>query len=173
MKKLSILLIASILLVSCKKKNELPYSGEEGNNLGKAKKVKIEVDFGGDYKNYTLKFSTTGLQNDQTGFVKPSITTPQNVQWTEENSHTKVHTYEANSIPNKLVVESKEPINHIGFLLSPSLADHINDESAKPITAILKVYADGKLIESYDYLAKPNEGSAPLLWKTLNIGEYK
>jgi hypothetical protein len=74
---------------------------------------------------------------------------------------------------NQFVIESKEAVGSIDFLLSPSQARNTDDVNAKPIVAIVKVYANEKLVETYTYKAGPVSEVTEPLSRSLNIGAYK
>ncbi len=170
MKKLLILCIAAILLTSCKKNEVTPDIVSAVKNTDK--KVKIEVDFAGDYQNYQLLFSTS-LSKVKGDFVQPQINTPQNLQWTQIITQGNTYNYIEDLTSNKFVVESKEAIGSISFLLSPTQIRNTDDVTAKPIVAFVKVYANGNVIETYTLTGKPvKELTTPLLVK-LDIGAYK
>ncbi len=172
MKKLLMLCIAAVTLVSCKKDdNAIPDAVPTAINTDK--KVKMEVSFTGDYHNYQLLFSITSIYKGKNIFAQPIISTPQNAQWSQVITQGNAYNYAADLTSNKLVVESKEAISSIGFLLSPTQVRNTDDITAKPIVAVVKVYANDKEIETYTYVGKPAGEVTEPLAKSLSIGEYK
>jgi len=165
------LCIAATVSVSCKKTdNAIPDATPVVTNTDK--KVKIEVGFTGDYQNYKLVFSTS-LSKVKGDFVQPQISTPQNAQWTQIITQGNAYNYISDLTSNQFVIESKEAVGSIDFLLSPSQARNTDDVNAKPIVAIVKVYANEKLVETYTYKAGPVSEVTEPLSRSLNIGAYK
>lgn len=171
MKKLLILCFATIALVSCKKKDDI--TPDLASVANTDKKVKIKVNFTGDYRNYQLLFGVTSLYKGKNVFSQPIISAPQNAQWTQIITQGNAYNYIADLTVNEFVIESKEPVNSISFLLSPTQVRNTDDQNAKPIVAVVKVYADEKVIETYTYTARPVGEVTEPLSKSLNIGVYK
>lgn len=172
MKKLLMLCIATTVSVSCKKTdNAIPDATPVVTNTDK--KVKIEVGFTGDYQNYQLLFGVTSLYKEKNVFAQPTISIPQNAQWTQIITQGNAYNYISNLTSNQFVIESKEPVNSISFLLSATQARNTDDVNAKPIVAIVKVYANEKVVETYTYKAGPVSEVTEPLSRSLNIGAYK
>lgn len=115
MKKLLSLCLLALMFVSCSKDNDTDVQTKS------EKKVRIEVEFSGSYQNYQLLFTVNSLTKGEGKFVEPLITTPTNTQWTQVISQGNAYNYIADLTSNKLVVESKEAVNRLGFLLSATL----------------------------------------------------
>lgn len=163
MKTLLSLCIIAVLFISCSNKN--------GDTVKPAteKKVRIEIEFSGDYQNYQLLFTINSLTKGQGTFVEPLITTPTNTQWTQVVAQGNSYSYIAEVGNPKLIVESKEAVNHVGFLLSATQVKNTEDTTQTPIKAIVKVYADDKIIKTYNYNALPVGQVTQPLSQTLDI----
>lgn len=166
------LCIAATVSVSCKKTdNATPDATSVVTNTDK--KVKIEVGFTGDYKNYQLLFGVTSLYKGKNVFAQPTISMPQNAQWTQIITQGNAYNYIADLTLDQFVIESTEPVNSISFLFSPTQVRNTDDVNAKPIVATVKVYANEKVIETYTYKARPVGEVTEPLSRSLNIGAYK
>jgi hypothetical protein len=128
------------------------------------KNVKIEVEFSGSYRNYQLFFAINSLTKDEGTFVEPLISTPANTPWTKEKlSQGNTYNYIADLTSNKFVVESKEAVSKLGFLMLATQNKNTDDATQVPLFALVKVYADNKLIETYNYKPLPaGQVTAPI-----------
>jgi hypothetical protein len=166
MKKLLSLCVLALMFVSCSKDNEPEVQTKS------EKKVKVEVEFSGNYQNYQLLFTVNSLTKGEGAFVEPLITTPANTQWTQVIAQGNAYNYIADLTSNKLIVESKEAVNRLGFLLSATQTKNTDDAAQTPITALIKVYADNKLIETYTYKALPVGQVTEPVSQNLDISAY-
>jgi len=166
MKKLLSLCVLALMFVSCSKDNEPEVQTKS------EKKVKVEVEFSGNYQNYQLLFTVNSLTKGEGAFVEPLITTPANTQWTQVIAQGNAYNYIADLTSNKLIVESKEAVNRLGFLLSATQTKNTDDAAQTPITALIKVYADNKLIETYAYKALPVGQVTEPVSQNLDISAY-
>lgn len=172
MKKLLILCITTVVLVACKKDDNVT-PDVVTTTINTDKKVKIEVSFTGDYQNYQLLFGVTSIYKEKDLFAQPIISTPQNAQWSQIIPQGNSYNYIEDLKTNMFVVESKEAIGSISFLLSPTQVRNTDDINAKPIVAVVKVYANEKEIETYTYVGKSVVEITEPLSINLNIGAYK
>jgi hypothetical protein len=165
MKKLFSLLVLALIFISC--------SNNPGSQTQAEKKVRVEAEFSGSYQNYQLFFAINELTKGEGTFVEPLISTPANTQWTKEKmSQGNTYNYIANLTSNKFVVKSKEAVNRLGFLLLATQNKNINDAKQIPISALIKVYADNELIETYNYKPLPvGQVTAPIS-QDLDISAY-
>jgi len=166
MKKLLSLCALALMFVSCSKDNDPDIK------TNSTKKVKVEVEFSGNYQNYQLLFTINSLTKGEGAFVEPIISTPENTQWTQIIEQGNAYNYIADLTSNKLVVESKEAVNRLGFLLSATQTKNTEDATQTPISAIIKVYAYNKLIETYTYKALPVGQVTEPVSKNLDISSY-
>lgn len=166
MKKLLSLCVLALIFVSCSKDNDPDVK------TNSTKKVKVEVEFSGNYQNYQLLFTINSLTKGEGAFVEPIISTPANTQWTQIIEQGNAYNYVADLANNKLVVDSKEAVNRLGFLLSATQTKNTDDAAQTPITALIKVYADNKLIETYTYKALPVGQVTEPVSKNLDISAY-
>jgi hypothetical protein len=166
MKKLLSLCVLAFMFVSCSNDNHhTPQTTPE-------KKVRVEVDFSGSYQNYQMLFGINSLTKDEGKFVEPLISTPANIKWTKEKiAQGNAYSYNANLTSNKFVVESKEAVNRIGFVLSAIQNKNADDATQTPISALIKVYANNKLIETYNYKPLPGGQTGPIS-QDLDIAAY-
>ena len=166
MKKLVSLCVLALMFISCSKDNDTDVQ------IKSEKKVKVEVEFSGNYQNYQLLFTINSLTKGEGAFVEPLISTPANTQWTQVVAQGNAYNYIADLTSNKLIVESKEAVNRLGFLLSATQTKNTDDAAQAPITALIKVYADNKLIETYTYRALPVGQVTEPVSKNLDISAY-
>lgn len=166
MKKLLSLCILALMFVSCSKDNEPDVQTKS------EKKVRVDVEFSGNYQNYQLLFTINSLTKGEGAFVEPIISNPANTQWTQVIVQGNAYNYIADLTSNKLVVDSKEAVNRLGFLLSATQTKNTDDAAQTPITALIKVYADNKLIETYTYKALPVGQVTEPVSKNLDISAY-
>lgn len=166
MKKLLSLCVLALMFVSCSKENDPDVK------TNSTKKVRVEVEFSGNYQNYQLLFTINSLTKGEGAFVEPIISTPANTQWTQIIEQGNAYNYVADLTNNKLVVESKEAVNRLGFLLSATQTKNTDDMTQTPISAVIKVYADNKLIETYTYKALPVGQVTEPVSKNLDISAY-
>lgn len=146
MKKLLGLYVLALMFISCSNDH---YRDVQTKS---EKKVRVEVEFSGSYQNYRLLFAINSLTKDEGTFVQPLISTPAHTQWTKEKiSQGNAYNYIADLTSNKFVVESKEAVNRLGFLVSATQNKNTEDATQTPISALIKVYANNKLIETYHY----------------------
>ncbi|SDH53190.1 hypothetical protein SAMN05421827_12821 [Pedobacter terrae] len=166
MKKLLSLCVIALMFVSCSKDNDPDVK------TNSTKKVRVEVEFSGNYQNYQLLFTINSLTKGEGAFVEPIISTPANTQWTQIIEQGNAYNYVADLTNNKLVVESKEAVNRLGFLLSATQTKNTDDTTQTPISAVIKVYADNKLIKTYTYKALPVGQVTEPVSKNLDISAY-
>lgn len=166
MKKLLSLCVIALMFVSCSKDNDPDVK------TNSTKKVRVEVEFSGNYQNYQLLFTINSLTKGEGAFVEPIISTPANTQWTQIIEQGNAYNYVADLTNNKLVVESKEAVNRLAFLLSATQTKNTDDTTQTPISAVIKVYADNKLIETYTYKALPVGQVTEPVSKNLDISAY-
>jgi hypothetical protein len=166
MKKLLSILLVALSIASCSKKDgDIQQPNAE-------KKVRVEVEFSGDYQNYQLLFTINSLTKGKGEFVEPVITTPAAAQWTQVIAQGNAYNYIADLTTPKLVVESKEAVNRLGFLLSATQTKNTDAVNQTPISAVIKVYADDKVIETYNYKALPLGQVTQPVSKSLDISAY-
>ncbi|WP_244889574.1 hypothetical protein [Pedobacter antarcticus] len=166
MKKLLSLCMLALMFVSCSKDNDPDIQTKS------EKKVRVEVEFSGSYQNYQLLFTINSLTKGKGTFVEPMINIPTNTQWTQVISQGNAYNYIADLTSSKFVVESKEAVNRLGFLLSATQTKNTDDAAQTPISASIKVYAENKLIETYNYKALPVGQVTEPVSQNLDISAY-
>ena len=167
MKKLLSLYVLALMFISCSNDNDRDVQTTS------EKKVRVEVEFSGSYQNYQLLFAINSLTKDEGTFVEPLISTPANTKWTKEKmSQGNTYNYIADLTSNKFIVESKEAVNRLGFLLLATQNKNTDDATQTPISALIKVYADNKLIETYNYKPLPVGRVAVPISQDLDISAY-
>jgi hypothetical protein len=128
-------------------------SCDDGNSddepIGKAVDIRYEFEFDGDFELYTilLIFTDFTMDND---IADLQITVPSALQWTLTNDYGT--SYTGPILANKLVVVSNEKIRQSSFTFSALLSNVEQEPGFDPLTAQIKVFADDKLVESYDYM---------------------
>nr|WP_181718600.1 hypothetical protein [Pedobacter sp.]QJS06260.1 hypothetical protein [Pedobacter sp.] len=167
MKNLLFLCVAALLFVSCSKD-----SSDDVSPIAE-KKIKVEVDFSGSYQNYQLLFTINSLTKTDGAFVEPLITIPINTQWTQIIPQGNAYNYISDLDNPKFVLESKEAVSSLIFLLSATQIKNTDDLTQTPLSAVVKVYANDKIIETYNYTTLPVGNVTEPLTKTINISEYK
>lgn len=163
MKNLLSLCLIALLFLSCSKKND-----DEINPISD-KKVKIEVDLSGNYQTHQLLIAVTALTTSTGSFVVPEFTTPTNTAWTQVIEQANAYNYIAEPTSPKFVVESKTAAGILAFTISAAQINS-NDDTT-PLKADVKVYADGKLINSYTYQSLPVGQVAQPLTVELNLSK--
>jgi hypothetical protein len=166
MKKLLSIFLVALAFASCSKKED------DETQRRSEKKVRIEVEFSGDYQNYQLLFTINSLTKGKGEFVEPVITTPASAQWTQVISQGNAYNYITDLTNSKLVVQSKEAVNKLGFLLSATQTKNTDAVNQTPISAVIKVFADDKVIETYNYTALPVGQVTEPVSKNLDISAY-
>jgi len=163
MKSVLSLCLIALLFFSCSKKSDIDIPPVAD------KKVKVEVDFLGDYQNYQLLFAVTTLTTSTGSFVVPEITTPTNTAWTQIIAQGNAYNYIGEPTSSKLVIESKTIAGNLAFTLSATQVHNTDDSAQIPVTAVVKVYAAGMLLETFNYTAKPVGQVTDPLVKSIKI----
>ncbi|MET3114639.1 hypothetical protein AAKU52_002374 [Pedobacter sp. CG_S7] len=163
MKNVLSLCLIALLFVSCSKKSE------DGISPATDKKVRVEVDLSGNYQNYQLLFAVTTLTTSTGGFVAPEITTPANTSWTQIIAEGNAYNYIGEPKNSKLIIESKTVAGNLAFTLLATQVNNTDDTAQIPITAVVKVFADGTLLDTFNYTAKPVGQVTDPLVKSIKI----
>ena len=149
MKNVLSLCLIALLFVSCSKKSD-----DEITPVAD-KKVKIEIDLSGNYQNFQLLFALTTLTTSNGAFVVPEFTIPANTAWTQVIAQANAYNYVEIPTSSKMVIESKAVAGKVSFTLSAAQVDNGDDTTQIPLKAVVKVYGDGKLIQTYTHQAVP------------------
>ena len=163
MKKLIYLCFIAMLSISCGKKSDNQI------NPVSDKKVRIEIGLTGDYSNYMLALSVSSLLTSSDTFVAPVITSPTGTAWTQAITAANTFNYIEEPVAAQLVIESKDPVRTVSFLLSATQTENMDDKAQIPLSATIKVYANDKLIETDNYTAKPGGEFVERLTRTIKI----
>ncbi len=157
MKKLNhlFLLLLATLVFSCSSDDEDPKLDE--------KAVAIEIDMEGNYSDYLVTLTVHSMMAGTSTFVSPVLDEPSDLEWTQvvENGNTYTLTYEPEA--SSLSASSSAPIHSLGFVFNAVHLGGDTDDSFQPLSATVKVLADGSIFKEYSYEAlSPGETSVPL-----------
>lgn len=157
MKKLNYLLffVFSSLAFACSSEDEEPKLVE--------KIVTIEVAMGGNYSDYLVTFSVHSMLAGTSTFVAPVLGEPSNLDWTQvvEQGNTYTLTLEPES--SSILVSSSSPIHSLGFVFNAVHLGGETDDSFQPLSADVRVLADGSVFKEFTYEALASgETSVPL-----------
>ena len=147
MKKLNylVLFVFASLFVACSSEDEEPKMVE--------KDVTIEVEMAGNYSDYLVTFSVHSMLSGTSTFVAPILNEPSSLDWTQivEEGNSYTVTYEPSY--GSIEVQSTSNIHSLGFLFNAVPLHRESDENFEPLTATIRVLADGKVYKEYDYEA--------------------
>ncbi len=157
MKKLNYLLlfVSAGLAFACSSEDENPKLVE--------KNVTIEVEMGGDYSDYLVTFSVHSMLAGTSTFVAPVLGEPSDLDWTQvvEQGNTYTLSFEPES--SSLSASSSAPIHSLGFVLNGVHLGGATDDSFQPLSADVRVLANGSVFKEFSYQAlAPGETSVPL-----------
>ena len=134
------------------------------------KEVTIEVEMGGDYSDYLVTFSVHSMLAGTSTFVAPVLGVPSDLDWTQvvEQGNTYTLTYE----PSMSTIEVKfaSKIHSLGFVLNAVPLDRSINETIQPMTAIIRVLADGEVYEQFEFEALDSEQVSVPLAEELQFG---
>jgi hypothetical protein len=157
MKKLNYLLlfVFSGLASACSSEDEDPKLVE--------KNVTIEVEMGGNYSDYLVTFTVHSMLAGTSTFVAPVLGEPSGLDWTQvvEQGNTYTLTLEPES--PSMSASSSSPIHSLGFVFNAVHLGGETDDSFQPISAEVRVLANGSVFKEFSYEAlAPGETSMPL-----------
>lgn len=157
MKKLNYLLlfVFAWLAFACSSEDEEPQLVE--------KDVTIEVEMGGDYSDYLVTFTVHSMLSGTSTFVAPVLAEPSDMDWTQvvEQGNTYTLTLEPES--SSISASSSAPIHSLGFVFNAVHLGGEPDDSFQPLSAEVRVMANGSVFKVYSYEAlAPWEASVPL-----------
>lgn len=157
MKKLNylLMLILMSLVLACSSEDEEPKLVE--------KDVTIEIEMSGDYSDYLVTFTVHSMLSGTSKFVTPKLEEPNELDWTQvvEQGNTYTLTLEPES--SSILVKSSAPIHSLGFVFNAVHLGGETDDSFQPLSAEVKVYANGSVFKEFSYEAlAPGETSVPL-----------
>lgn len=147
MKKLNYLLLFALasLFVACSSEVEEPKLME--------KDVTIEIEMEGDYSDYLVTFTVHSMLSGKSTFVTPQLVEPNSLEWTQvvEQGNSYTVTYEPSM--GTIEVQSSSNIHSLGFVFNAIPLDATPDDGFQPLTAIIRVLANGEVYKEYDYEA--------------------
>lgn len=157
MKKLNyrLLFVFASLLLACSSEDETPKLTE--------KDVTIEIEMEGDYSEYFVTFTVHSMLSGTSTFVAPMLVEPNNLDWAQvvEQGNTYTLSYEPGS--PSLSARSSAPIHSLGFVFNAVHLGGETDDNFQPLSAEVRVLADGSVYKTYSYEAlAPGETSVPL-----------
>ncbi|WP_439490536.1 hypothetical protein [Algoriphagus sp.] len=164
MKKLNnlLLFVFAGLALACSSEDEEPKLVE--------KNVTIEVEMGGNYSEYLVTFSVHSMLAGTSTFVAPVLGVPSDLDWTQvvEQGNTYTLTYE----PSMSTIEVKfaSKIHSLGFVFNAVPLDRSINETIQPMTAIIRVLADGEVYEQFEFEALDSEQVSVPLAEELQFG---
>lgn len=157
MKKLNYLLLFVFvsLFVACSSEDEEPKLVE--------KEVTIEIEMEGDYSDYLVTFTVHSMLAGSSTFVTPVLVDPNELDWTQVVEQGNTYTLTLEPETSSILAKSSTPIHSLGFVFN---AVHLGGEtydSFEPLSAEVRVLANGSIIKEYSYEAlAPGETSMPL-----------
>lgn len=158
MKKLNYLLlfVFACLAFACSTEDEDPKLLE--------KNVTIEVELGGDYSDYLVTFTVHSMLAGTSTFVAPVLVEPSDLDWTQVveqgNTYTLTFTPESSSVSTN----SSAPIHSLGLVFNAVHLGGDTDDSFQPLSADVRVLANGSVFKEYSYEAlAPGETTVPLV----------
>lgn len=157
MKKLNLLFLflLATLAVACSSDDEDPKLVE--------KSVSIEVDMEGDYSDYLVTLTVHSMMSGTSTFVAPVLDEPSDLEWTQvvEQGNTYTLSFEPES--SSLSATSSAPIHSLGLVFNAVHFGGDTDDSFQPLSATVRVLANGSIFKEYSYEAlSPGEPSVPL-----------
>lgn len=157
MKKLNyvLMLILMSLVLACSSEDEEPKLVE--------KNVTIEVEMSGNYSDYLVTFTVHSMLSGKSTFVTPILNEPGSIDWTQviEQGNTYTLTFEPES--SSVSANSSSPIHSLGFVFNAVHLGGDTDESFQPLSAVVRVLANGSVFKEYGYEAMgKGETSVPL-----------
>lgn len=117
----------------------------------------------GSVDQYLVQFGINTLYKGQSGFVRPIIVQPGELEWTQIIEQANTYNVSTTGALSQLVVESEEPVHTFNFVFNVVHAGDIPDENFEDLTATITVYGNNAEVHTYQYAARPvGEVSIPL-----------
>lgn len=157
MKKLNylFLFVFASLFVACSSEDEEPKLVE--------KDVTIEVEMGGDYSDYLVTFTVHSMLAGTSTFVTPILEEPNELDWTQKVEQGNTYTLTLEPESSSLSAKSSVPIHSLGLVFNAVHLGGETDDSFQPLSAEVRVLANGSVFKEYNYEAlAPGETSLPL-----------
>lgn len=127
------------------------------------KSLRIEVDMEGSVDQYLVQFGINTLYKGKSGFVRPIIVQPGELEWTQIIEPANTYNLSTPATFSQLIVESEEPVHTFGFIFNVVHTGDIPDEDFEDLSATIRVHGDNAEVHTYQYLARPvGEVSEPL-----------
>lgn len=157
MRNLNYLFLIAVVIFSfsCSSENEEPKLVE--------KNVTIEVEMEGNYSNYLVTFSVHSMLSGTSTFVGPMLDHPTELNWTQVIEQGNTYTLSFEPEVPIISATSSAPIHSLGFVFNAVHLGGETNDSFQPLSATIKVLADGALYRQFEYEALPlGEVTLPL-----------
>lgn len=145
--KFSLIISFIFLLISC--------SEEPDEQPLVEKSLRIEVEMEGSVDQYLVQFGINSLYKGQSGFVRPVIVQPNDLEWTQNIEQANTFNLSTTGTFAQLIVESEEPVHTVNFVFNVVHAGDIPDDNFEDLTATITVYGDNAEVHTYQYTARP------------------
>ncbi|MBN3581065.1 hypothetical protein JYB64_01620 [Algoriphagus aestuarii] len=150
-----IVLAVAVFSFSCSSKDETPKLVE--------KSVTIEVEMDGNYADYLVTFSVHSMLSGRSTFVTPVLKQPSELNWTQVIEQGNAYTLAFEPEIPSISAISSAPIHSLGFVFNAVHLGGEPDDSFQPLSAEVRLFADGSVFKEYNYEALgPGETSDPL-----------
>lgn len=127
------------------------------------KTARVEIEFEGSLDQYLVNFGIYTLYKGQSGFVRPVIVQPEELEWTQVIEPTNTFNLSTYGSFSQLIVESEEPVHTLGFVFNVVHSGDIPDEDFEDLSATIRVFGDNAKVQTFQYTARPvGEVSEPL-----------
>ena len=157
MRKLNylVLFFVATFSFSCSSEDEVP-------KLVK-KSVTIEVEMDGNYQDYLVTFSVHSMLSGTSTFVAPVLDQPTQLDWTQVIEQGNTYTLSFEPEMPTISASSSAPIHSLGLVFNGVHLGGDTDNTFVPLSATVRVLADGEVYREYDYKAlAPGGTSVPL-----------
>lgn len=127
------------------------------------KTARIEIEMEGSLDQYLVNFGIHSLYKGQSGFVRPVIVQPGELEWTQIIEQANTFNVSTPLTFSELIVESEEPVHTFGFIFNVVHSGDIPDEDFEDLSATIRVLGNNAEVQTYQYVARPvGEVSVPL-----------
>jgi hypothetical protein len=127
------------------------------------KSVTIGVEMDGNYTDYLVTFSVHSMLSGKSTFVAPVLEKPTGLNWTQVIQQGNTYTLSFEPETPTISAASSAPIHSFGLVFNAVHLGGNTNESFRPLSATVRVFADGTVYKEYKYKASPpGETSIPL-----------
>ncbi len=163
MKKLNYLLLIFLAIFS------FSCSPEDEDLKLVEKSVTIEVEMGGSYTDYLVTFSVHSMLSGTSTFVAPVLDQPSQLNWTQVVEQGNTYTLSFEPETPTISASSSAPIHSLGLVFNAVHLGGDTDNSFAPLSATVRVLADGEVYREYDYEASASGGTSVPLAEEITI----